>query len=162
MINYESLMKALMNLKNVTILSEEKKDNLIFFKRDSTAFILSISDESEKAVRSDFSLTFMFQPKEIQNNELSYISILEAVNSANQTPGNLCTFSYRKKVNIILIEINHILFSQDTPTFDEFHKANLDKYLPLALLGMIILLLQSVKQIAKIISKPSHENEELN
>ncbi|TDN58427.1 hypothetical protein [Scandinavium goeteborgense] len=166
MIKFDSILDILKNLKDVEITKERDDKDSVTFKKGNTKFILSKPARDGKDIQSDFSLTIGIQPIELRKNKLEYISILELVNGMNQSQGNLCTYYYNKKFNVILIDISHILFGQKSELCDNFFERNLDKYLPMAILSMMVLILESVdclkKEIATLIEGSMEDKNEEN
>ncbi|HDS4676144.1 TPA: hypothetical protein QH337_001072 [Enterobacter ludwigii] len=163
MIDFDSVLLNLKKLKEVEMISSESSDTVVFKKGDST-FLLTRNKRADEILKDDFTLAMATRPASLENCELDYLSKLEIINKVNISSSIPCKLTYRKDIDLFFAEVNHMIFSQGSVSSDEFIKENLNHYIPMALLGMMMLIFEMIgkldSEIKNILSAAKNEAQD--
>ena len=152
MIEFEDVVSTIKELNNVEILSEDLDNYSLHFKKSDTRYFLSKPKRETSDPSADFSISMAFQTKAINDGKLTYTELLEIVNEQNSNANDLCRTYYNKDTNLIFIEAKHIFYAADTQIYKKSINERLNSYLTITILGMLILLLETVGNTIKSVS----------
>lgn len=148
MIRFEEVIESLKKLDGLSILHIDDISGRVFFSKEDTKFILNKPQIISEFFPTDFTVMIAINFPEYKEGKLTYNEMLEIANKLNQNPNTSCKIFFNKEIGAFFAEVNHILYGQEFNTNKISNKHELDDYLSLALLSIMMMLIKSSEDIS--------------